>query len=91
VHKLKIGALAHELTTDDRRKAAAVTNEIRRAKRELADPLELNRQIVEETGPPRATLPEAARAVPSGAEGHPSRASRPRGVMASTWQRGETP
>jgi hypothetical protein len=33
VHRLKNGAPAHMLTLEDRRKAAAVTNEIRREKR----------------------------------------------------------
>ena len=47
LHRLKNGALAHRLTDEDRRKAAAVTNEIRRAKRELVEQLELNREIEE--------------------------------------------
>jgi hypothetical protein len=45
IHRLKNGVPAHVLTLEDRRKAAAVTNEIRRAKRELLDQLELNREI----------------------------------------------
>jgi hypothetical protein len=46
-NKLKNGHPAHKLATEDRRKGAAVTNEIRRAKRELADQLRLNREIEE--------------------------------------------
>jgi hypothetical protein len=34
-HRLKNGAPAHVLTLEDRRKAAAVTNEVRREKRAL--------------------------------------------------------
>jgi hypothetical protein len=45
IHRLKNGALAHVLTTEDRRKAAAVTNEIRREKRLLLVQLELEREI----------------------------------------------
>ena len=45
IHRLKNGAPAHVLTLEDRRKAAAVTNEIRREKRALLDQLELNREI----------------------------------------------
>ena len=45
IHRLKNGVPAHVLTTEDRRKAAAVTNEIRREKRLLLDALELDRQV----------------------------------------------
>jgi hypothetical protein len=44
-HLLKNGVPAHVLTTEDRRKAAARTNEIRRMKRELAEDEELTREI----------------------------------------------
>jgi hypothetical protein len=47
MHRLKNGHPAHELTTEDRRKAAAVTNEIRREKRALLEQLRLNREIEE--------------------------------------------
>jgi hypothetical protein len=39
MHLLKNGQPAHELTAEDRRKAAAVTNEIRHEKRELLEQL----------------------------------------------------
>jgi hypothetical protein len=38
---------AHVFTDEDRRKAAAVTNEIRRAKRDLFEQLRLNREMAE--------------------------------------------
>jgi hypothetical protein len=44
-HRLKNGAPAHVLTLEDRREAAAVTNEIRRAKRELFEQERLNREL----------------------------------------------
>jgi hypothetical protein len=47
MHLLKNGHPAHVFTDADRRKAAAVTNEIRRANRELLDQLRLNREIEE--------------------------------------------
>ena len=47
MHLLKNGAPAHQFTDEDRRKAAAVTNEIRRLKREIFE-LERNRREIEE-------------------------------------------
>lgn len=47
MHALKNGHPAHVFTDDDRRKAAAVTNEIRRAKRELFEQLRINREMEE--------------------------------------------
>ena len=65
VHRLKNGVEAHRLTDADRRKAAAVTNEKRRAKRELIEQLELNRRIEEMLGSEQAAPAEAARALPA--------------------------
>jgi hypothetical protein len=45
MHLLKNGHPAHVFTLEDRRKAAAVTNEIRRQKRALFDQLRLNREV----------------------------------------------
>jgi hypothetical protein len=45
MHLLKNGHPAHVFTDEDRRKAAAVTNEIRREKRALLEQLRLNREI----------------------------------------------
>ena len=42
---MKNGAPAHVLTTEDRRKAAATTNEIRRAKREHFERMEELREL----------------------------------------------
>ncbi len=47
MHLLKSGKPAHEFTLEDRRKAAAVTNEIRRAKRELFEVERINRELEE--------------------------------------------
>ena len=44
---LKSGQPAHVFTDEDRRKAAAVTNEIRRAKRELFEQVRINRELEE--------------------------------------------
>jgi hypothetical protein len=44
-HLLKNGHPAHVFTDEDRRKAAAVTNEIRREKRLLLEQLRMNREI----------------------------------------------
>lgn len=46
-HLLKNGHPAHVFTDEDRRKAAAVTNEIRREKRLLLEQLRMNREIEE--------------------------------------------
>jgi len=45
MHLLKNGHPAHVFTLEDRRKAAAVTNEIRREKRALFEQLRLNREM----------------------------------------------
>jgi hypothetical protein len=45
MHLLKNGHPAHVFTIEDRRKAAAVTNEIRREKRALFEQLRLNREM----------------------------------------------
>jgi len=45
MHRLKNGHPAHVFTDEDRRKAAAITNEIRREKRELVAQLALKREI----------------------------------------------
>jgi hypothetical protein len=45
MHLLKNGHPAHVFTLEDRRKAAAVTNEIRREKRALLDHLRLNEEL----------------------------------------------
>jgi hypothetical protein len=45
MHLLKNGHPAHLFTLEDRRKAAAVTNEIRRQKRALFEQLRLNREM----------------------------------------------
>ena len=45
MHLLKSGHSAHEFTLEDRRKAAAVTNEIRRAKREWLEQVRFNREL----------------------------------------------
>jgi hypothetical protein len=45
MHLLKNGHPAHVFTLEDRRKAAAVTNEIRRQKRALFEHLRLNREM----------------------------------------------
>ena len=47
MHLLKNGHPTHKFTDEDRRKAAAVTNEIRREKRALLDQLRLNQGIEE--------------------------------------------
>jgi hypothetical protein len=47
VHRLKNGHPAHVFTDEDRRKAAAVTNEIRREKRLLLEQLRFNAEIEE--------------------------------------------
>lgn len=47
MHLLKNGHPAHELTIKDRRKAAAVTNEIRREQRALLEQLRFNRWLEE--------------------------------------------
>jgi hypothetical protein len=48
MHLLKNGHAAHELTTEDRRKAAAMTNAIRREKKEPLEQLRLNAWIEKE-------------------------------------------
>jgi hypothetical protein len=45
MHLLKNGHPAHTFTDDDRRKAAAVTNAIRREKRALFEQLRLNKEL----------------------------------------------
>jgi hypothetical protein len=45
MHLLKNGHPAHVFTTEDRRKAAAVTNAIRREKRALFEQLRLNEEM----------------------------------------------
>lgn len=45
MHLLKNGHPAHVFTLEDRRKAAAVTNEIRREKRALFEQLRLNQEM----------------------------------------------
>ena len=45
MHRLKNGHPAHVLTDDDRRKAAAVTNAMRREKRALVEQLRHEREI----------------------------------------------
>jgi hypothetical protein len=45
MHLLKNGHPAHTFTDEDRRKAAAVTNTIRREKRALFEQLRLNKQL----------------------------------------------
>jgi hypothetical protein len=45
MHPLKNGHPAHLFTIEDRRKAAAVTNEIRRQKRALFEQLRLNQEL----------------------------------------------
>jgi hypothetical protein len=45
MHLLKNGHPAHVFTDDDRRKAAAITNEIRREKRALFEQLRLNAEM----------------------------------------------
>ena len=45
MHLLKSGHPAHVFTLQDRREAAAVTNEIRRQKRALFEQLRLNREM----------------------------------------------
>jgi hypothetical protein len=47
MHVLKNGHPAHVFTTEDRRKAAAVTNEIRREKRALFEQERINRELAE--------------------------------------------
>jgi hypothetical protein len=47
VHRLKNGHPAHVFTDEDRRKAAAVTNEVRREKRLLLEQLRFNAEIEE--------------------------------------------
>jgi hypothetical protein len=47
MHLLKNGHPAHVFTADDRRKAAAVTNAIRREKRALFEQLRLNQELEE--------------------------------------------
>jgi hypothetical protein len=47
MHLLKNGHPAHAFTDEDRRKGAAVTNEIRRAKRELFEQERINRELEE--------------------------------------------
>ena len=45
MHLLKNGHPAHQFTDEDRRKAAAVTNEIRREKRALFEQLRVNQEM----------------------------------------------
>jgi hypothetical protein len=45
MHLLKNGHPAHTFTLEDRRKAAAVTNEIKREKRALFEQLRINREM----------------------------------------------
>jgi hypothetical protein len=45
MHFLKNGHPAHVFTDEDRRKAAAVTNEIRRKKRALLEQMRFNAEI----------------------------------------------
>jgi len=45
IRRLKNGHPAHVFTDEDRRKAAAVTNEIRREKRLLLEQMRLNEEI----------------------------------------------
>jgi hypothetical protein len=45
MHLLKNGHPAHVFTVDDRRKAAAVTNEIRREKRSIVERERLNQEL----------------------------------------------
>jgi hypothetical protein len=45
MHLLKNGHSAHVFTDEDRRKGAAVTNEIRREKRALFEQLRLNQEL----------------------------------------------
>jgi hypothetical protein len=45
MHLLKNGHPAHVFTDEDRRKAAAVTNEIRREKRALFEQERINREL----------------------------------------------
>jgi hypothetical protein len=47
MHLLKNGHPAHVFTDEDRRKAAAVTNEIRREKRILFERIRLNQELEE--------------------------------------------
>jgi hypothetical protein len=47
MHVLKNGHPAHVFTTEDRLKAAAVTNEIRRARRDLFEQERINRKLEE--------------------------------------------
>jgi hypothetical protein len=47
MHLLRNGHPAHVFTTEDRRKAAAVTNQIRRQKRALFEQLRLNQELEE--------------------------------------------
>jgi hypothetical protein len=47
MHLLKNGHPAHVFTNEDRRKAAAVTNQIRREKREIFELECLNRELAE--------------------------------------------
>jgi hypothetical protein len=47
MHLLKNGHPAHVFTTADRRKAAAVTNEVRQAKREPFEQERINRELEE--------------------------------------------
>jgi hypothetical protein len=47
MHLLRNGHPAHVFTTEDRRKAAAVTNEIRRQKRALFEQLRLNEEMAQ--------------------------------------------
>jgi hypothetical protein len=46
-HRLKNGHPAHVFTEEDRRKAAAVTNEIRREKRALFEQARITRELEE--------------------------------------------
>jgi hypothetical protein len=47
MHLLRNGHPEHVFTTEDRRKAAAVTNEIRRQKRALFEQLRLNEEMAQ--------------------------------------------
>ncbi|MEX0816576.1 MAG: hypothetical protein WD027_03965 [Gaiellales bacterium] len=50
IHLLKNGHPAHVFTDEDRRKGAAVTNEIRREKRALLEQLRIGQEIEPDDG-----------------------------------------
>jgi hypothetical protein len=86
MHLLKNGHPAHQFTDEDRRKAAAVTNEIRREKRALFEQLRVNQEMEQMLARDAARRSGASRSSGAGA-----RRRKPGiGSSAVTERRGKT-